>query len=141
MSIIPLLCLVLVACVCAQNRNKFNFKGGRWNTIFEHTGGLSANFGANYRKNGHNIGGYLHGNLRNPGRKIDGLGFRGSYDLGKGMRIGGNIHHNFGGGTGGGIFFSKSFGKRRSTVCMSRCAYACRTSTVKCMKNCLVNMC
>ncbi|CAC5368260.1 unnamed protein product [Mytilus coruscus] len=76
MSIIPLLCLVFVACVSAQNPNNLNDE---------------------------------------------------TKDLVKRGRCG--------------IFFSKSFGKRKSTVCMSRCAYACRNSTVKCMKNCLVNMC
>ncbi|XP_063411005.1 uncharacterized protein LOC134693957 [Mytilus trossulus] len=68
----------------------------------------------------------------------------GHYQSRNGWRIGGHFHHGWGQhrGTGGGISISKSWGKKRaSTVCMSRCAYACRNSTVKCMKSCLMNMC
>lgn len=34
---------------------------------------------------------------------FEGAGIRGSYNLGNGNRIGGYVHRNFGGGTGGKI--------------------------------------
>ncbi|XP_071148553.1 uncharacterized protein [Mytilus edulis] len=171
MSTIPLFCIVLLASVQVQSqfgnffrgplKPTFKYTGGL-------SGNLGANYKFN---NGNSLGGHIHGNLKSPGlingvglngsvgrknwrlhgninqgwgsNRGGSAGLKGTYNLGKGWRFGGHINHRWGpnSGTGGGISISKTFGKRRSTVCMSRCAYACRISTVKCVQNCLVNMC
>ncbi|XP_071148554.1 uncharacterized protein [Mytilus edulis] len=140
MSTIPLFCIVLLASVQVQSQFG-NFFRGPLKPTFKYTGGLSGNLGANYKfNNGNSLGGHIHGNLKSPGL-INGVGLNGSVGR-KNWRLHGNINQGWGSNRGGcGISISKTFGKRRSTVCMSRCAYACRISTVKCVQNCLVNMC
>ncbi|CAC5414875.1 unnamed protein product [Mytilus coruscus] len=91
MTGLSILCIVFVLCFQGSSSQDST---PSWSEILEHTGGLSGNVGGLHTwPSGSNLGGYLHGDLRNP-NIIDGGGIRGRYQTDR-FNFGGDANVRF----------------------------------------------